>query len=76
MIISLRRLRQMLTFISLFVLLTLLISQLFYFITTLYPFDPPYQNKNGDAVKVSTHQTEYHYSAISNRLQLFYWTGE
>jgi hypothetical protein len=80
MIISLKRLKEWFRFLLLFVLLTLLVYQLFRFLSPFFEPDFMYREPSGGAVKVFAHQradagktlTE----EIAERLFLFYRIGE
>jgi hypothetical protein len=81
MIISLRRIRSWLRFLFLFVLFTLLLYQLFRFVSPLFEPDYMYREPSGGAIKVFAHQgTEEHprtlTEEIAGRLFLFYRIGE
>lgn len=80
LVISLRGLRKFLLFTCLFTLLTLLIAQLLFLFFPLFPMRAPYQEPYGNAVKVFVHQSNdpvyFSPKELTDRLRLFYWSGE
>jgi hypothetical protein len=80
MVISLKKLKEWFQFLLLFVLFTLLMYQLFQFLSPLFEPDFMYKEPSGGAIKVFAHEQKHAGQSlpeeIAERLFLFYRIGE
>ncbi|WP_156877512.1 DUF4227 family protein [Shimazuella kribbensis] len=79
MIFSFQRIKRVSFFICLFLLFVFMLSQLLQLFSYFFPIRSPYQEPFGNAVKVSTMESQQNFirdSTWLDRLLVFYWIGE